>query len=146
MPEKKIKSEKLSSEVSVKKPVASKVRAAVSAKRVTKTRKASLSEAVGQVAPRPKAGGVKAKTQPQPSLDKVKKERKAKLIRDSFKFPELEYRAFEALKSRCLAKGYAAKKSELVRAGLLALAAMTDEELLKSVSQVEKLKTGRPSS
>ena len=144
MPEKKTKSEKLVTEVSVKKPVASKARVGVTATRVTKTRKASLSEAVGQTMPRPKVAAGKAKV--QAPLDKAKKERKAKLIRDSFKFPELEYRAFEALKSRCLAKGYAAKKSELVRAGLLALAAMTDEELLKNVSAVEKLKTGRPAN
>lgn len=144
MPEKKTKSEKLVTEVSVKKPVASKARVGVTASRVTKTRKASLSEAVGQTLPRPKVAVGKAKV--QAPLDKAKKERKAKLIRDSFKFPEQEYLAFEALKSRCIAKGYAAKKSELVRAGLLALAAMTDEDLLKNVSAVEKLKTGRPAN
>lgn len=144
MPEKKTKSEKLPGEASVKKPVASKVRTGVSAKRVTKTRKATLSEAVGQTPPRPKTALVKPKV--QTPADKAKKERKTKLIRDSFKFPEIEYRTFDALKSRCLAKGYAAKKSELVRAGLLALAAMSDEDLLKSVSAVEKLKTGRPAN
>jgi len=82
----------------------------------------------------------------QVPADKAKKERKTKLIRDSFKFPELEYQTFDTLKSRCLAKGYVAKKSELVRAGLLALAAMSDDDLLKSVSAVEKLKTGRPAN
>jgi len=144
MPDKKTKSEKLSGEASVKKPVASKVRTGVAAKRVTKTRKATLSEAVGQTPPRPKTAVVKAKV--ETPVDKAKKERKTKLIRDSFKFPELEYQAFDTLKSRCLAKGYVAKKSELVRAGLLVLAAMSDEELLKSVSAVEKLKTGRPAN
>lgn len=144
MPEKKTKSENLSNEISVKKPVASKTKVGATAQRVTKSRKASLSEVVGQTLPRAKVGATKAKV--QTPMDKAKKDRKAKLIRDSFKFPEQEYRAFDALKSRCLAKGYVAKKSELVRAGLLALAAMTDEELLKSVSAVEKLKTGRPAN
>lgn len=144
MLEKKTKSEKLSSEANVKKPVASKVSVGVVAKRVTKARKATLSEAVSQTSPKPTAAAIKAKTQAQ--ADKAKKDRKTKLIRDSFKFPEQEYRAFDSLKSRCLAKGYAAKKSELVRAGLLALASMSDEDLLKSVSAVEKLKTGRPAS
>lgn len=144
MPEKKTKSENLSNEISVKKPVASKAKVGATTHRVTKTRKASLSEAVGQTLPRAKVGTSKAKV--HTPVDKAKKDRKAKLIRDSFKFPEEEYLAFEALKSRCLAKGYVAKKSELVRAGLLALAAMTDEELLKSVSAVEKLKTGRPAN
>lgn len=139
---KKTKSEKLSSEANVKKPVASKVRAGVVAKRVTKARKATLSEAVSQTSPKPTAAAIKTQAQ----ADKAKKDRKTKLIRDSFKFPEQEYRAFDSLKSRCLAKGYAAKKSELVRAGLLALASMSDEDLLKSVSAVEKLKTGRPAS
>lgn len=142
MQEKKIKSDKLAGEASVKKPVASKLRPGASAKRVSKARKPTLSEAVGSAAARPKVAAVQAKAH----AEKVKKERKPKLIRDSFKFPELEYRTFDTLKSRCLAKGYGAKKSELVRAGLLTLASMTDEELLKCVSAVEKLKTGRPAS
>ena len=142
MQEKKIKSDNLPGEASVKKPVASKLRSGASAKRVSKTRKSKLSEAVGSAAARPKVAVVKAKAQ----SERVKKVSKPKLIRDSFKFPELEYRTFDTLKSRCLAKGYTAKKSELVRAGLLTLASMTDEELLKCVSGVEKLKTGRPAS
>lgn len=142
MLEKKTKGDKLSTAANVKKPVAAKVRPGVIPKGVTKTRKATLSEAVSKTPPRQEAAGIKAQAEAQ--IDKSKKERKTKLIRDSFKFPEVEYRVFDTLKSRCLAKGYATKKSELVRAGLLVLASLSEEELLKSVAAVEKLKTGRP--
>ena len=144
MQEKKTKSEKLTGEVATKKPVASKLRPGAAVKRVSKAGKPTLSQAVSTSPSRPKASVVKAKVETQ--SEKAKKERKPKLIRDSFKFPELEYRTFDALKARCLSKGYAAKKSELVRAGLLTLASLSDEELLKCVSTVEKLKTGRPAS
>lgn len=75
-----------------------------------------------------------------------KPRRKEKLIRDSFKFPESEYQQFDVLKARLHAADQVAKKSELVRAGLKALAALSDEELFRCFSKVEKLKTGRPAS
>lgn len=76
--------------------------------------------------------------------EKTKKPRKQKLVRDSFKFPEQEYAAIDALKARCLENGQAIKKSELVRAGLVALQALSDKQLLRTLDSLEKLKTGRP--
>lgn len=83
---------------------------------------------------------------PVPVLEaeKTKKPRKQKLIRDSFKFPEQEYAAIDALKARCLKNGQAIKKSELVRAGLLALLALSDKQLMQTLDSLEKLKAGRP--
>lgn len=101
--------------------------------------------------PKPKLAATVANPQRVPAkkpkgvvLEKAKKERKGKLIRDSFKFPEGEYLAFDDLKARCLKQGCAVKKSELVRAGLLLLSRLSDKGLIAGVEQVEKLKTGRP--
>lgn len=70
--------------------------------------------------------------------------KKAKLIRDSFTFPENDYALLATLKSRALGAGHEIKKSELLRAGLSALAALSDEDLLKVLNGVERIKTGRP--
>lgn len=91
-----------------------------------------------------------ANTAPEPSMDVSmnsdtgKHEVKPKLVRDSFKFPQQEYIAFHALKARCLKSGLVVKKSELVRAGLIGLSHLTDEQLVEVISSLEKLKTGRP--
>lgn len=69
---------------------------------------------------------------------------KLKLVRDSFTMPELEYTQLEALKRRALGLAHHAKKSELLRAGIAALAAMDDTALLATLQAVPSLKTGRP--
>lgn len=71
--------------------------------------------------------------------------KKAKLIRDSFTFPESDYVLLAILKQRALNAGCEIKKSELLRAGLNALNAMPETELLKVLDGVERIKTGRPS-
>ncbi|MBK1680369.1 hypothetical protein [Rhodocyclus tenuis] len=70
--------------------------------------------------------------------------KKAKLVRDSFTFPENDYALFATLKQRALAAGGEIKKSELVRAGLALLDQLNDAELLKVLDKVERIKTGRP--
>ena len=74
------------------------------------------------------------------------KDKKSKLVRDSFTIPKDEYAAIDALKARALAQGVAIKKSELLRAGLMALASMEDDRLKAALVAVPTLKTGRPSS
>lgn len=71
--------------------------------------------------------------------------KKAKLVRDSFTFPENDYVLLAVLKQRALSAGHEIKKSELLRAGLSALAAMSEADLLKALDGVERIKTGRPS-
>lgn len=87
-------------------------------------------------------------TMPSPvvadEMETDKKSRKQKLVCDSFKFPHQEYAAFDTLKARCLKAGHAIKKSELVRAGLVALLSLSDEQLIEILSKLEKLKAGRP--
>jgi hypothetical protein len=70
--------------------------------------------------------------------------RKQKLIRDSFTIPKDEYLVLEQLKQRALRSGHAAKKSEILRAGIAALNGMSDSVLLAALSAVPSLKTGRP--
>jgi len=74
------------------------------------------------------------------------KSKKVKLVRDSFCMPKEEYAEIEALKQRALALGKAVKKSELLRAGVLALARASDASLLAYIDAVPNLKTGRPST
>lgn len=67
-----------------------------------------------------------------------------KLVRDSFTMPEFDYVRLKALKARLLNAGVEIKKSEILRAGLLALENMSDAQLQTLVDQVERIKTGRP--
>ncbi|TDR72027.1 hypothetical protein [Paludibacterium purpuratum] len=70
--------------------------------------------------------------------------KKPKLVRDSFTMPEGEYQQIAALKQRVLTLGQEVKKSELLRAGLAALSKLSNAQLQQALSQLEKIKTGRP--
>ena len=58
--------------------------------------------------------------------------------------PENEYAALGELKKRLLPLGVAAKKSELLRAGIALLARLDDQALQAAMASVEVIKTGRP--
>jgi hypothetical protein len=68
----------------------------------------------------------------------------AKLVRDSFTIPRAEYSRLLALKARAAKLTRPAKKSELLRAGIAALTAMSDAAFLAVLGSVPSLKTGRP--
>lgn len=72
------------------------------------------------------------------------KDKKPKLVRDSFTIPKNEYAALDNLKARALAAGVAIKKSELLRAGLMTLCFMSDAAFKSALAAVPTLKTGRP--
>jgi hypothetical protein len=99
-------------------------------------------------APKAAAKPTPAKAAPPaaPAKDAAKdtKPKKPKLVRDSFTIPKDEYAAIEALKLRTGTLGAAAKKSELLRAGLKLLAGLPDAGLLQALQAVPALKTGRP--
>ncbi|WKJ89456.1 hypothetical protein QZJ86_15710 [Methylomonas montana] len=76
---------------------------------------------------------------------KKRKVSKTKVIRDSFSFPEHDYRKISELKKTCLAAGIHVKKSEILRAGLYLLTQANPEELKKAIENVDKVPTGRPS-
>lgn len=74
-----------------------------------------------------------AKAFPLPLDEQRKKER---VVREKFSLPKAEYARLEALKGRLADQGLAVKKSQLVRAGLILLAALADEDLREVVSKV----------
>jgi hypothetical protein len=69
---------------------------------------------------------------------------KQKLVRDSFTMPKAEYAVVEQLKRRAMSLERPAKKSELLRAGIKALSALSDTALLAALQAVPTIKTGRP--
>ena len=76
--------------------------------------------------------------------EKTPKQKKPKLVRDSFTIPKAEYLVLDDLKQRAIKIGNPTKKSELLRAGIKALAAMTDAAFKSALSAVPTIKTGRP--
>lgn len=79
-----------------------------------------------------------------PKPVKVSKPPKVKMERDSFTMPKAEYAQFNVLKERLQKLGSPVKKSELLRAGIMQLSAMTDAALSAVMSKVPTIKTGRP--
>ena len=122
----------------------------------TETAEAAATVAESAVAPPAKRAAKKAKPAAQvakaapkaaPAAEaavKPAKAHKPKLVRDSFTMPKDEYQVLDALKRRALGLEKHVRKSELLRAGIQALAAMNDRALLKALGGVPTLKTGRP--
>ena len=75
---------------------------------------------------------------------KVPKPKKVKLIRDSFTMPSFDYDLIAALKLKALGSKTVLKKSELLRAGLHALAKLDTKQLVVLVATLAVVKTGRP--
>jgi hypothetical protein len=69
---------------------------------------------------------------------------KNKLMRDSFTIPKSEYAVLEALKLRAATLARPSKKSEVLRAGIVVLTAMSDKAFVAALNAVPSLKTGRP--
>jgi len=89
----------------------------------------------------------KARPKPEPAAEAPaapKPDKRQKLVRDSFTIPKNEYAALGELKQRAARLARPAKKSELLRAGVAALAAMSDRAFLAALGAVPSLKTGRP--
>jgi hypothetical protein len=63
------------------------------------------------------------------TANKKRKIHKAKVIRDSFSFPEQDYLKISELKKTCLAAGIHVKKGEILRAGLHLLTKLNLAEL-----------------
>jgi hypothetical protein len=99
-----------------------------------------------------KPGTSKAALPPKPTAAKRAptkpakpvKVKKPKLVRDSFTIPKAEYTVLVDLKARAAKLASPAKKSELLRAGVKALAAMSDVAFVAALKSVPTIKTGRP--
>ena len=140
-----------------KKPAApattvAKVAAKAPAKTETKPAAKAAPKAAPKAAAKPAAKvAVKAAIKPavkavaKPKVEKNVKLKKPKLVRDSFTIPKAEYTVLDDLKQRAGKLASSVKKSELIRAGIKALAAMTDAAFMAAVKVVPTIKTGRPS-
>lgn len=93
------------------------------------------------------------KTQPRPAAKsapkvadqpKAEKQKKPKLVRDSFTMPEAEYALLAQLKKACLGAGFEIKKSELLRIGVAQLANLDAKKLKAAQATLTPVKTGRP--
>ncbi len=102
------------------KPVAAKAKAAVETKKVAKAKPAKVLKEKKVVVKKPK------------------------LVRDSFTFPESDYALIAELKQRALAAGCEAKKSEVLRAALVVLSGLSEQDLVNAINGIDKLKPGRP--
>jgi hypothetical protein len=76
--------------------------------------------------------------------DKPPKTLKLRLVRDSFTMPESDFALVSVLKARALGLGRAAKKSELLRAGLQLLSQQDAPGLVAALERLQPIKTGRP--
>lgn len=120
----------------------------------TKSIVARTAPASKPIAPKPispattianKSGSPSAPSVPaKPVLVKPVKVKKPKLVRDSFTIPKAEYGVLADLKLRAAKLTRPTKKSELLRAGVKALSAMSDAAFLAALKAVPTIKTGRP--
>jgi hypothetical protein len=128
-------------------PAAKKPAAKAPAKKVTATKRpAAKKPVVKKAAVKPSVTKTAVKKAPAKPVKTVKpaKVKKPKLVRDSFTIPKDEYVVIDSLKIRAGKLGQAVKKSELLRAGVKALAAMSDIQFKAALSNVPTIKTGRP--
>jgi len=134
--------------IAAKKTVAKKVSTrnkAVSSS-TSKPRSLASVQAATKASTLPQNTVIKVASTPSPQQIKVDKAKKPKLVRDSFTMPKSEYAIIDVLKLRSNKIAQPAKKSELLRAGIKALAAMTDLQFKAVLADIPALKTGRPKS
>ncbi len=101
----------------------------------------AVKRASAKAAPAKAKAAKTVKATPAPTVEKTKK---PKLVRDSFTIPKLEYTVLDDLKQRAAQLGTPAKKSEVLRAGIKALATLSDAAFKAAMAAVPAIKTGRP--
>ena len=133
-----------------KAPVKTTTRTAAKKAPQAAAKKPVVKKAAAKPATKPvtRAASKTASAKPTKPAKPVKpaKVKKPKLVRDSFTIPKDEYVVIDSLKLRAGKLGQSVKKSELLRAGIKALAAMTDIQFKAALSNVPTIKTGRPKS
>ncbi len=126
------------------KPVVTASAAAKPSTTATASKKPAAAKAVVSKPAVSKPVAVKKVAATKTPVVKAPKAPKLKMERDSFTMPKTEYAQFAVLKDRLVKLGQPAKKSELLRAGIMQLAAMTDAALKAAMAKVPTIKTGRP--
>lgn len=128
----------------VEAPAAKATAPAAPAKAKKPVAQPAMKKAAAKPASAKKAPAKKATTPKPAAADKAAKAKKPKLVRDSFTIPKAEYDVLDKLKHQAAALGHPAKKSEVLRAGILALSALSETALLAALAKVPAIKTGRP--
>ena len=72
------------------------------------------------------------------------RDKKSRLIRDSFTIPEDEYQVLVATKKRIIKSGLEVRKTEIVRIGLALVGKVGLAELKKHLGALKKLQSGGP--
>lgn len=109
--------------------------------KVSAAKKVSSSKPVASAVSKPE---IKPATKKAAEPKKSKKEAKVKVVRDSFTMPQNEYQKIADIKEACLKDGLHVKKSEVLRAGLLALTLLDLPQLKSVLTNLDKIATGRP--
>lgn len=92
----------------------------------------------------PKARGLAKPAKKAAPADAKPVKVKVPLVRDGFTMPAADFDLIAAMKLRALKLMRPTKKSELLRAGLHALAALDDKRLQSILNGLTPLKPGRP--
>lgn len=104
--------------------------------------------AVKKAAPRSVAKKMVAKAAPAAKkalpkqTAKKDKQKKIKMVRDSFSLTESDYANLIEMKKKCIAAGVPVKKSELLRVGLMGLVKLSNASLLAAVKKIVIVKKG----
>jgi len=88
--------------------------------------------------------GVAARTKSPVAKPKAKPIKRVQSIREIFSYSADDAARLERLIKRAARIGQLSNKSEVVRAGLQALDGLSDEQLIKALQAVPRLKPGRP--
>jgi hypothetical protein len=92
----------------------------------------------------PAATASPAKTGAAGKVPKKATKPRPRLVRDSFTMPEADFELIVSLKAKALDARRAAKKSELLRAGLRLLSGLEAKALAAALDKLEPVKIGRP--
>lgn len=137
----------------IARPVHAAAEVTKSASKKPASKKAAPKKSAIAKAPAPRKAAVKKTAAKRPlskafapaKVEKAAKSlKKPKLVRDSFTIPKAEYMVLDELKQRAMKLTRPVKKSELIRAGIKVLAALSNATFLTALEQVPAIKTGRP--
>ena len=82
--------------------------------------------------------------QPSPKLKVIEQAPTEKVQRVTFSMPQIDCDLLETMRSKSITFGKPLSKSELIRVGLHALQSLDNSSFEKIISEVEKVKEGRP--
>lgn len=107
-------------------------------------KKAVVRNSVKTTVAKAAAPAVKPPAAARPVVAAKEKAKKAKLVRDSFTMPEVEYAVLGKVKKASLKAGFNVRKSELLRIGVALVDQLSVAQLQAALVGLVPLKAGRP--